>query len=785
MRKLLLTSIVLFAISTGIMAKGITEEKALGIASRFFGSSTRSGESLTVAKSSKGYYAINRGSAKGFVIVAATDNFPSEVLGYSDAGTIDTLAMPANMKWLLAQYDALSETSSVSASTRSTSRAAISPLLTCYWDQDSPFWRYCPTYYNDTCYTGCVATAIAQIMYHHKWPKQGTGSVSYTIDIDGEESRTLTKDFSQSTYDWDSMLDYYSSASSTQAGNAVAQLMADVGYASKMVYGTESSGTYSYNAALALVNYFGYDKTVRLAPRDYYTHDEWDDLLYGELSASRPIYFSGYDKYFTSGHAFVIDGYDDGYYHVNWGWSGVSNGYFLITDLTPTVQGAGGSGAGFSYGGHAIVGIQPPVDGSEETIELCNYASLYLNSRTNTVKNSGQQWFQCYVYSYSPLPHKFTPGLKIVDSEGNATYVKGDNSKTLTMYDNSDSNVISAFRADMSGFPTTKGTYDVYLSCYEKDLGEWIDPRTNVTANDQTHLVATVGSSTITFSDPSTSSDAKLSATDIAISSRVVADTLFYGTVTCTASNGDYYGNIYVGFASSASSTNYKVYGSNVTLVDLGDGESQKLKFTAQAPSKPGTYYMRLLDSSSRSISDAIEVTVESQPEGDVALEAVSISMPSTVDVDPLDVNISFDVKCTSGLFNDFFYAIFWEEGATHSSTYLTSDIVLLVEGDEATISFSGVLPALLYGKTYECAIYGGGGYIKPYDLSGVTFTTAAKSAIDAISASKESQAFSVYTVNGTLVSRQEGTRVDLSSLPKGVYIVKSGAKTFKVVKGR
>lgn len=769
------------------MAEGITQAEALDIASEFFKSfATRTtNEQLSIAKASTGYYAINRGRNGGFVIVAADNRLGSQVLGYSDQGAIDTLSMPSSMKWLFRQYDNLSTSSSPSFTTRATtSRTAIAPLLTCYWGQGAPYYNNCPTYKGDTCCTGCVATAIAQIMYYHKWPKQGTSSISYTCQINGEETRTLSKDFSQTTYDWEAMADYYPSGSSERAKNAVAQLMADAGYGSQMAYGIDASSAQSPRAANALVNYFNYDKAIRYVSRDYYTHEEWNDMLYGELANSRPFYYSGCDNGMTIGHAFVIDGYANGYYHVNWGWDGLSNGYFLIADLTPSDQGAVGSGSGFSYFADAIIGIQPPVAGSAESIELYNYYPLTLNSPTSSFKKTATPWFQCYVYSESLSAHNLTPGLKVIDGSGNVSYVKGDHSKTLTIYDDTDNNnVLTTFKVDMKQFPTTEGSYDVFLACYENDLNTWIEPRVSVVDNIVDHLRAKVESSTITFSTPPATKKAILKATNTSLSSRVIADTLFYCTALCTANSSDYYGDLTVGFATSQSSSDFKVYGSCSTPIDIGEGESQQVKFTAKAPNLPGTYYMKILDSSSNPISDPIKVTVESMPMGNVAFEALGISMPSTTDVDIHNINISFDVKCTSGFYNNVFYATFFETGAQYYTTYTTSDVAILAKGDSATITFATDAYNLLEGKTYQVYIYGNDKYFTPYAKSSLSFTTAAKSAIESPTTDGFTHAISVYTIGGTLVSSQSGAAPDLSPLPKGIYIVKEGGKSYKVAK--
>lgn len=272
----LLTTIFSLAIALCSMGDNVSEEQALDIAAKFFSSSTSTSSAkggdtkFSVAKASVGYYAINRGNSNGYVIVAATDSQGSDVLGYADNGCIDTLNIPDGLRWLLSAYDhqATNKVNTVRASSyERANRASIQPLLTCNWYQYSPYNDLCPTYEGKSCLTGCGATATAQLMYYYKWPKQATGSITYDWYVNNKVYQTLSKDFSQSSYDWDNMTDNYNSSSSTASKNAVAQLMVDVGYGTEMWYGTSGSSHLPYYPGKALTNYFGYDKSLQFVTR--------------------------------------------------------------------------------------------------------------------------------------------------------------------------------------------------------------------------------------------------------------------------------------------------------------------------------------------------------------------------------------------------------------------------------------------------------------------------------------------------------------------------------------
>ena len=279
-----------------------------------------------------------------FVIVSGDDSAPA-ILGYSDNGAFDKDNAPDGLKAMLGWYQyAVSKSQSVTRGAVS-SHEAIKPLLKTKWNQSGPYNLLCP-YDSDakaTSVTGCVATAAAQVMNYYQWPD---------------------------TYEWDKMKNEYEKNDSTDAGYAVAKLMKDVGEAVFMNYSANGSGANSVYACEALRNNFSYAYSTEVAERENYTSEEWDELIYSNLSAGKPVYYSGdmIDlsndtgkwKGARAGHAFVVDGYDsDGLYHINWGWGGTSNGYFLLSVLNPDNQGIGGaSGAGgYSIDQMAIVNI--------------------------------------------------------------------------------------------------------------------------------------------------------------------------------------------------------------------------------------------------------------------------------------------------------------------------------------------------------------------------------------------------------------------------------------------
>lgn len=288
----------------------------------------------------------------GYSVVAADDRIPA-ILGYSDDGHFDPQQMPDNMRWWLGQYEQeiarflANPRSNASASTNRPVRTPVEPLLTTRWNQSEPFNDDCPTdpQTGRKSVTGCVATAMAQVMKHHNWPPQAKGERNHYS-------------FEGHAYDWGNMLDVYTqnSYNSTQA-SAVSLLMRDCGISVDMNYSSSASGAQTNSVGYALTEYFGYDPGLRLHLRWSYPLDEWEDLIYEEMTAGRPVYYSGAG---TGGHAFVCDGYrGSGYFHFNWGWGGAQDGWFRLFALNPTAGGIGSSDGGYNSQQQIFTHVMP------------------------------------------------------------------------------------------------------------------------------------------------------------------------------------------------------------------------------------------------------------------------------------------------------------------------------------------------------------------------------------------------------------------------------------------
>ena len=231
----------------------------------------------------------------------------------------------------------------------------VEPLLQTAWGQDAPYNLLCPEKVNEQgdmqhCRVGCVACAMAQVMRFHEYPAVGIGEGQNMFNTD------LKANFGETWYDWEHMLDSYSGSYTDEEAGAVATLMFHCGVAVNMIYGLKSSSTFTAfanNMTTALSRYFGYDATtLRSLNRSNYTKTQWMQIIREELSAGRPVIYSG-NSASLGGHTWVIDGYDEqGRVHMNWGWLGAANDYYDIDLNIP--------GLDFSQKQSMVIGIQKP-----------------------------------------------------------------------------------------------------------------------------------------------------------------------------------------------------------------------------------------------------------------------------------------------------------------------------------------------------------------------------------------------------------------------------------------
>lgn len=299
------------------------------------------------------YYVFNN-DAGGFVIIAG-DDAVAPVLGYTSTGAFDANNLPEGLKDLLKSYEqqiaALGKNYKANTTSTRAEFTGEKLLITAKWNQGAPFNKYTPNNY----VTGCVATAGAIVMKHHGYPAKGVGSHSYTWN-----GQNLTASF-EHDYDWANMPVRYT-GDNDAAFDGVARLMSDLGIAVNMQYANGGSASALEDLVTALKKYFGYSKYARHLKIEDLGAEAWNGRLRAEIDANRPVLYAASDAN-VGGHSFVIDGYKDESFRVNWGWGGYCNGFYRVGALNPEVDGTP-QGDQYNSSQAAVFALQPS-DGKE------------------------------------------------------------------------------------------------------------------------------------------------------------------------------------------------------------------------------------------------------------------------------------------------------------------------------------------------------------------------------------------------------------------------------------
>ena len=500
LKKFLFSSLML--LSAAAMADSVSPEQALSKANRFFQQSENTrgqAQSLILAHTAQAddetYFYVFNNPAGGYVIVGG-DDVAHDVLAYSESGSFDYDQLSPATRWWLGQYQnqihsaIAAERQGMAAQNEATralalNRTEIKPLLGgIAWNQTAPYnadilgsaqiedpqLQYA---------TSCVATATAQVMRYWKYPERGRFSHAYRW-----KDQLLEANFAESVYEWDLMQETYKETySGTPGENAVAKLMSDVGIALNMNYGrryTPGSAAPDRTIPYALATYFGYDKKMELLERDSLTNlpaGGWEKMIYSELAEKRPVIYGG------GGHAFICDGYKDGFFHINWGWGGIANDeYYLLTStettpaLAPKTEGAGGNGLGQYSGDESIIiGIQPDPQ-SEGFVYLTEQMSVPAEAPY------GPQHYEGKIYNPTSQDVKatvlivFLPDIPLKEDDifmHDTTMVFPAGQETLFSFDVPETSLIPGFRYSVLFCVIDKSDPEIPMDVYKSKV-PWI-----------------------------------------------------------------------------------------------------------------------------------------------------------------------------------------------------------------------------------------------------------------------------------------------------------------------
>ena len=346
----------------------VSQQQARQIAARFMSSNSGVAPAMRLvqqapalnASAAAPFYVFNADRAQGgYVIVAGDDRVPA-VLAYSDNGVFDTQDVPEAMQGLLegyaAQMAALDQGGQAAEHISAAGR--IAPMVPAQWSQNAPFNLLLPTLpEGNHAYVGCVATAMAQVMHYWRWPARPRMAVSaYVTETLGFNMPALpVVDFN-----WDITQNTYLTDDASAAAMAAALVSQYCAQAVQMDFQKNASSATTSDVPLAMFLYFNYSPSCHYVQRKYFSTEQWENMILDELAAGRPVIYRGSKK--SGGHAYVCDGYDgNGMFHINWGWNGKSNGYFLLNVLNPDLQGTGSASGTYGYiiDQGAVFGLKP------------------------------------------------------------------------------------------------------------------------------------------------------------------------------------------------------------------------------------------------------------------------------------------------------------------------------------------------------------------------------------------------------------------------------------------
>ena len=398
------------------MAKNFKSSAARRAAQTIPLTSVETGQSLVYAFNVEG---------GGFVVVAGDDCAPA-ILGYSETSVMDPSDMPEGMKDLFEQYQQEMQymiANGLRSASVETLGEEIKPLMTSRWGQGGPYNYMCPRYkiknnegvwVNRLSLTGCVATAMAQILYYHKFPAE-------ISKLPGEyynsKRNTEVPVFNVSkTLDWDLMLPTYGTRNKVggtqEQKDAVAKLMRLVGQSLDMRYSPSESGVKGCNAIYSFVNYFNYDaSTIKMIERKDYAYGDWVKIIYQEMVEGRPVFYDGFSA--GGGHAFVVHGYEkEDFFYINWGWYDKEDLAFRLSLCNPSKkhEGGGKGDSGYSGAQDAIIGIQPASTPQSMDHVLATY----------------QKWCGAYNYQRTSLDQNFDLTNSITQWIDNLTNITED-----------------------------------------------------------------------------------------------------------------------------------------------------------------------------------------------------------------------------------------------------------------------------------------------------------------------------------------------------------------------
>ena len=684
------------------------------------------------------YYIFNTQGNKGYVIVSGDDR-TIPILGYIDKGSFDPNHVPTNMQaWLDSYSDQIAslDEMGITKTTDETiidetfsmkpTRNSISPLITSHWDQGAPYWEQCPEFMDVTedgdtvgelAYTGCVATSMAQIMNYYKFPLCCSQTIpSYVVTFYWQEEYGAfdTEPLHPIMFDWDNMRDNYTGAETQAEKDAVAWLMLYAGCAAHMQYGVNASSTSDPYIPTALNEYFNYD--AKLVYRSDYDQNGWEDMIYQELAEGRPMIYNGRAGT-RGGHSFVCDGYAYGdLFHINWGWGGLGDGYFVLSVLNPYAGGIGSTTSmeGYNIDQTAIIGIQPGYSGMPEEVDhrLTVWNMYYTGSRTFERSEDGyfklnkRRYIKVTAEDHIDDGTKYLRGIALYDSNDNfvemiaQTYYGSSYLSITDSWPDSQSSMSYPF-----GKSLTSGTYKIVPVSSIQGSNEWMP----MIESDRYYIEATINGDWITMADHPV---VDLQSTNFEFTGGEKVGLAEQCHVTVKNNSADRFSGRLFLYVDNEPIDEYGEY-TTVVEAEIPAGGTKVIYFNF-TPKNAGTKsaHLSTYDTSwNPSIPGTGSVTIAGSATYPMNLSVDINALGASEDMNIYDSYIKFKVDVTNhnteGEYNRYILAplfIVDENGKGTMVTYLSRNVVIPA-GETQTFYFE--FDNLAFGSRYALNIYG------------------------------------------------------------------------------
>lgn len=552
------------------------------------------------------YYIFNVGNDEGFVIVSGDDR-TEQILGYSDSGSFDEENMPEPLKeWLdgyakemesIVEVDANEYESLSPRRAQEMTKKSIAPLTTSKWGNGLPYTYKTPIFNGKHAPAGCTPIAVAQLLYYYK--NYNVSSTTAQINSSIPKGTKL---------DWANMLDEYIYKSyTTNQQNAISNFMYYVGSALHANYTAYATYAYISEQQPALINYFGYNSSMAYVEKDYFSNEDWENIIYRELLQNRPVLYNAYSK--NAGHTLLVDGYDkSGLFHINWGWRGDYNGFFRLSVLTRTKAGYATSVEDdlFSFGmdHSASLYVVPSIFGD------VNSSNKILSANITSVS---AKTVNCFYVNQSGKNGSYYFGLGYVDNKGNIKLIKQSSSVETTL--NNTKSITKTYTLTPSDFTNaglTIGNYRLVPIYKLSGNNEWKECQ----YNNDIILEASVSPTDVILSN---NRKCKLEVSNISLEGNGLKGNkqLVNATITNNSSLSGFNGYVYF-FASTTTSK-----GSSLSNVYVNIGKNDKVTVSFPfTPSAAGTYNVWVSTNSNGSTElgkSSVKILGGSEPSLDIS----------------------------------------------------------------------------------------------------------------------------------------------------------------------